>query len=223
MDIILFGPPGAGKGTQAGLISKILDIPHLSTGNIFRLHIKNDTGLGKKVRSYTDDGQLVPDDIVLEVVASRLNDDDTRGVVLFDGFPRTINQANGLVEWLNKHNRKIDGLICIDVPDEEVCRRLVNRRTCLSCGESYHLIYKPPTKPDECDLCSGDVVQRNDDKIEKVKQRLESYHQWTSPILGHLSGISDIVTINGVGDISSISNNVKNQLHTWLDSIAENS
>jgi adenylate kinase len=155
----------------------------------------------------------------LEVVASRLDDSDTCNGVLYDGFPRTIPQADGLLEWLQNHNRTIDGLICIDVPDDEVVGRLTKRRTCLDCGATYHLVFKPLKVAGSCDQCNGtNVVQRNDDQEDKVRQRLQDYHRWTAPIIQHLSGVSDVVSIDGIGDIKDISNRVSNQLKQWIQS-----
>jgi adenylate kinase len=217
VDIILIGPPGAGKGTHAGLIGEMLSIPHISTGDIFRQHIKGKTALGLKVKSFADEGKLVPDEIVLEVIASRLEDKDTRDGVLFDGYPRTIPQAEMLVEWLENHSRKLDGVVCIDVSDAEVSKRLINRRSCSQCSEPYHLIFKPPTVEAHCDKCGGEVVHRADDTPEKVSGRLSSYHEWTAPILDYLHGRTEIVRINGVGSISDISENIKNRISKWKE------
>ena len=148
MDIVLFGPPGAGKGTHAEMISKTLSIPHISTGDIFRAHIKGNTELGQKVKSYTVKGNLVPDATVFEVVASRLTDEDASSGVLYDGYPRTIPQVELLIDWLAKNNRKLDGAINISVSTEEVVERLTGRRSCLSCGASYHIQFNPRSRAD---------------------------------------------------------------------------
>ena len=174
---------------------------------------------GNKVVDFTQNGQLVPDDIVFQVVASKLNDPENANGVLFDGFPRTIPQAEMLVDWLSKNNRKVDGLFNISVSDKEVRRRLVNRRTCLDCGQSYHLIFKPSSKEGVCDACNGGkVVQRSDDTLDKVNGRLLDYHKSTQPILEHLSKITQIIHFDGESDIETISSTITNQLREWVAS-----
>ncbi len=221
MDIILFGPPGAGKGTQAKKICDTLDIPHLSTGDIFRAHIKGNTELGQTVKSYTLEGNLVPDEIVFKVVASRLNDDDTKGGVLYDGYPRTIPQASLLVDWLPKYGRKVDGVINIQVSDAEVASRLTGRRSCLDCGASYHLRFKPPAADGSCTKCgSQEVVQRTDDHPDTVQERIRIYKDRTFPVLDTLRKVSDVIDIDGEGTIEEVADRILKQLNDWKASKA---
>ena len=220
MDIILFGPPGAGKGTQAKKICDTLNIPHLSTGDIFRTHIKGNTELGQTVKSYTSKGNLVPDEIVFQVVASRLNDEDTKGGVLYDGYPRTIPQASLLVDWLPKYGRKVDGVINIQVADTEVASRLTGRRSCLECGASYHLRFKPPGKGGTCLQCAAKVVQRADDQPETVQERIRIYNDRTFPVLDTLRKVSDVIDIDGEGTIEEVADRILKQLNDWKASKA---
>ncbi len=183
MDIILFGPPGAGKGTQAAAACAAASTIHVSTGDIFRHHLKNGTELGKKVKGYLNDGGLVPDEVVVEVVASRLEQDDALAGVLFDGFPRTVNQAQLLQQWLQNHGRSIDVVVNLVVPDAVVEARLSGRRSCLNCGATYHIDHSPPGPEGACLKCGTTVVQRSDDQPETVQNRIATYHDQTSPVL----------------------------------------
>ena len=221
MDIILFGPPGAGKGTHASKICEALNIPHLSTGDIFRAHIKGNTDLGQTVKSYTAKGNLVPDEIVFQVVASRLNDEDTKSGVLYDGYPRTIPQASLLVDWLPKHGRKLNGVINIQVSDNEVASRLTGRRSCLDCGASYHLRFKPPGANGFCLKCgSRGVVQRTDDQPETVQERIRIYNERTFPVLETLDKVSEVIDIDGEGTIEEVAIRISKQLNDWKASKA---
>jgi adenylate kinase len=182
MDVILFGPPGAGKGTQAAHISSLLNITHISTGDLFR-GLDKESELGKRVKAIMDSGELVPDDVTMEVLANRLLKDDVKSGVLLDGFPRTSNQANELTKWLAPQGRKVDLVLAIEISDDEVHRRLVNRRMCRNCGSSFHLIFIPPTKENVCDDCGGELYQRGSDTAEKVQPRVDGYYKWTVPML----------------------------------------
>ena len=215
MDIVLFGPPGAGKGTHADMIRKELGIPHLSTGDIFRSHIKGKTPLGEKVKSYTEGGNLVPDQIVFEVVASRLNDDDTCKGVLYDGYPRTIPQAKLLAEGLENNGRRLDGVINIQVSNEEVASRLTGRRSCLECGASFHIRFKPPGKNGQCLNCGSFVIQRSDDQPETVQERIQVYNEQTFPVLEALETMTDVINIDGEGSIAEIAERILKQLTEW--------
>ena len=204
MDVILFGPPGAGKGTQAGTVSETLSVPHVSTGDMFRFHLKQGTELGQLARSYMDKGQLVPDSVVVGIVASRLEQDDAVGGALFDGFPRTVRQAELLQEWLVDHGRAIGGVINLVVPDDEVVARLSGRRTCMGCGATYHAVHNPPAAEGTCDRCGGDVVQRDDDREETVRARIETYHRETKPVLTWLRDNAAVVDVEANQPISEV-------------------
>lgn len=204
MDVILFGPPGAGKGTQATAVSEHISAPHVSTGDIFRRHLKQGTELGVLARSYMDKGQLVPDDVVVNIVTSRLEDPDAAGGVLFDGFPRTVRQAELLTEWLVGHGRRIDQVINLEVPDAVVVGRLSGRRTCMACGATYHSEHNPPAVAGVCDRCGGDVVQRDDDREETVRARIETYHRDTAPVLAWLRANSSVADIDANQAIDAV-------------------
>ncbi len=173
MNLIMLGLPGAGKGTQAKKLSNKYNIPHISTGDIFRNAIQNETELGKKAKEYLDSGGLVPDELTNSIVRERLKEDDCKEGFILDGFPRTINQAEALEDMLKNMNRKLDLAIYIDVTREELIKRLTHRRTCSNCGAVYHLDYDPPEKEGICDKCGGKLIQRSDDKEEVVKERLK--------------------------------------------------
>jgi adenylate kinase len=216
VDIILFGPPGAGKGTQAGAVSHALSVPHVSTGDMFRKHLKEGTPLGTLARSYMDQGQLVPDKVVVDIVASRLEDADATGGALFDGFPRTVAQAELLQAWLLDHGRRIDGVLNLVVPDAVVVARLAGRRTCLGCGATYHAAHNPPASAGVCDRCGGDVVQRDDDREETVRARIETYHRETRPVLDWLRSHTSVVDIDADQPIDEVGSAV----HAALDDLA---
>lgn len=183
MDVILFGPPGAGKGTQASAISEKLGVPHVSTGDIFRHHLRNGTELGQLAKSYMDRGALVPDEVVVNIVASRLADDDAQGGVLLDGFPRTVNQARLLVEWLGEHGREVGRIINLVVDDTVVIGRLAGRRSCPGCGASFHTQFNPPHPDGSCTACGTAVIQRDDDREDTVRKRVATYHEQTAPVI----------------------------------------
>ena len=204
MDVILFGPPGAGKGTQATAISQALSIPHISTGDIFRKHLKEGTDLGQLARSYMDKGQLVPDKVVCDIVASRLVEDDCKDGALLDGFPRTVPQAEMLSDWLGSQGRSVGAVVNLHVDDAILVARLSGRRTCLSCGATYHVDNNPPTEMGSCDRCGGEVVQRKDDTAETVQARLETYARDTAPVLAWLSPRATVHTVDGAQPIDQV-------------------
>lgn len=197
MDVILFGPPGAGKGTQATAIMKALSVPQVATGDIFRRHLKEGTPLGQLARGYMDRGELVPDEVVVDLVASRLSEADCVHGVLLDGFPRTVRQAELLLAWLGEHGRTVDQVISLMVDDEVVVGRLSGRRSCLSCGATYHVEFNPPAVADVCDRCGGAVVQRKDDAEDIVRARLQTYHRDTAPVLAWFKGRVPLAEIAG--------------------------
>ncbi len=204
MDVILFGPPGAGKGTQASAISTLLGIPHISTGDIFRKHLKEGTQLGQLARTYMDAGKLVPDQVVCDIVASRLIEEDAQGGALLDGFPRTVPQSEMLYAWLEGQGRAVGAVVSLSVPDEILVDRLSGRRTCLGCGASYHAMHNPPGEGGTCTRCGAEVVQRKDDQKETIRARLVTYAQDTAPVLGWVSSRSTVHTIDGTQSIGDI-------------------
>jgi adenylate kinase len=184
MRMVLLGPPGAGKGTQAAGLSTILNIPHISTGDIFRENIKNGTELGKLAKSYIDAGKLVPDDVTLKIVEDRLKNEDCEDGFIMDGFPRTIPQAEMFDDMLKKLNTAIDIVVNIDVPEDVIIRRMSGRRMC-SCGRTYHVQNNPPKEEGVCDSCGGQLYIRDDDREETVLKRLRTYHEQTSPLIDY--------------------------------------
>lgn len=212
MDVILFGPPGAGKGTQATAAAAFLGIPHVSTGDIFRKHLKEGTPLGLLAKSFMDQGGLVPDEVVVDIVASRLDEEDAREGVLFDGFPRTVVQARLLVERLANAGRRVDVVINLAVDDRVIVSRLSGRRTCLSCGATYHSVNNPPSESGRCDRCDGEVVQRPDDSEGTVASRLETYHAQTAPVLEWFRGRSPVLDIDADRSILEVEQSIREQL-----------
>jgi adenylate kinase len=204
VDVILFGPPGAGKGTQAAVVSGLLSVPHVSTGDIFRMHLKQGTALGQLARSFMDRGALVPDEVVVDIVASRLDEADAGGGALFDGFPRTVRQAELLAQRLGELGRSVDGVLNLVVADEVVVGRLSGRRTCMGCGATYHVSFNPPSHAGVCDRCGGEVVQRKDDEEGTVRARIETYHRETRPVLAWLREHSAVVDINADQSIDAV-------------------
>ncbi|MBM74465.1 MAG: adenylate kinase [Proteobacteria bacterium] len=212
MDVVLFGPPGAGKGTQAEHICSILGITHVSTGDLFR-NLDKDSEVGKLAKSYMDDGQLVPDDVTVRVLAERLKDDDVQSGVLLDGFPRTINQCDELEKWMTPRNRNIDLVIAFDITDKEIMRRLTNRRMCRGCGRSFHLIFVPPAVENVCDDCGASLYQRGSDVSEKIQDRIDGYYTWTLPMLEYLEKKEiSILKIDGMGSPKAVSELLTNAL-----------
>ncbi len=204
MNIVFLGPPGAGKGTQAKKIAEKYGIPQISTGDMFREHLSKGTELGQKAKEYMDKGQLVPDEIVLGMVEERLKQPDCEKGFILDGFPRTVPQAEALDKLLEKMGKKIDYAICIDVPDDELVKRLTGRRTCKNCGMMYHVIFKPPKEEGKCDVCGGELYQRADDNEETVRNRLKVYHEQTEPIIQFYEKKGVLHRIDGMGSIDEI-------------------
>lgn len=185
MKIVLLGAPGAGKGTQAVNLSKELDIPHISTGDIFRSNIREGTELGLKAKSYIDNGLLVPDELTVSIVKDRLTKDDCKKGFLLDGFPRTIPQAESLDEALRSLNTRLDAVVNLDVQDDVIVRRMAGRRVCKNCGRSYHVVTVPPAKEGICDDCGGQLIIRDDDREETVLERLKTYYEKTMPLINY--------------------------------------
>ena len=209
MKLIIMGPPGAGKGTQAALIKEAFNIPHISTGDMFREAIKNATPLGIEAKSYMDRGALVPDSVTIGVVKERLSKADCQEGFLLDGFPRTIPQAEALNEILKELNIKLDAVVNIDVDDSVLIDRIVGRRVCPVCKAGYHVKYLQPKVEGVCDECGGQLVQRKDDTEETVKNRLEVYANQTKPLLEFYNNLGLVKSIDGIGEIDVIFNNIK--------------
>ena len=212
MRLILLGPPGAGKGTQASSIVAEYGITHISTGDIFRHNIKNGTELGKKVKSYLDKGQLVPDELTIDLVWDRLSKDDCKKGFLLDGFPRTINQAEALQKGLEERGLKLDKVINIDVDKNILVKRLSGRRVCKNCGETYHIDNKPTLKDGVCDKCSGEVIQRADDNEKTVLDRIEVYEKQTFPLIDFYKNLGLILTVDGTLSIEDVFSQIKESL-----------
>ena len=204
MNIILLGPPGAGKGTQAARIVEKYGVPHISTGDIFRANIKAGTELGKRAQEYMNRGELVPDDLVIEIATTRLLADDCAEGFLLDGFPRTVYQAEKLDEFLAAHGSKIDKVLDIAVEKEELMVRLTGRRVCKACGASYHVVNIPPKKEGICDVCGGPLVQRADDNAETVANRIEVYEAQTMPLIEYYEKAGNIAHIDGATGLESV-------------------
>ena len=201
---ILLGPPGAGKGTQAVKIVEKYGIPHISTGDIFRENIKNGTELGKKAQEYMNRGELVPDELVVEIATDRLLKDDSKEGFLLDGFPRTVFQAEKLDEILQAHGQKLDVVIDIEVEKQELLTRLTGRRVCKKCGASYHIVNIPPKKEGICDICGGELFQRDDDTVETVENRIEVYKAQTMPLVDYYKKAGNLAEIDGSGDLDRV-------------------
>ena len=197
MRIIMLGAPGAGKGTQAKKIAAKYGIPHISTGDIFRANIKNGTELGKKAKTYMDQGLLVPDELTCDLVVDRIQQDDAKNGYVLDGFPRTIPQAECLTEALKKLGSGIDYAIDVDVPDENIVNRMSGRRACLKCGATYHIVYAAPKTENVCDTCGETLVLRDDDKPETVSKRLKVYHEQTQPLIDYYTEQGVLKTVDG--------------------------
>lgn len=197
MKIIMLGAPGAGKGTQAKRIADKYEIPHISTGDIFRANIKNGTELGKKAKEYMDQGLLVPDELTVNLVIDRVSNDDCKNGYVLDGFPRTIPQAEALDNALTARGEKIDFAVNVEVPDENIINRMSGRRACLTCGATYHTEFIKPKVEGICDNCGSTLVLRDDDKPETVKKRLDIYHDQTQPLIDYYSGKNVLAEVDG--------------------------
>ena len=213
MKIIMLGAPGAGKGTQAKMIAEKFNIPHISTGDIFRANIKNGTELGKKAKEYMDKGQLVPDELTVEILLDRVAADDCKNGYVLDGFPRTIPQADVLDKELTKLGDKVDFAINVDVPDENIVRRMSGRRACLKCGATYHIEHILPKQEGICDKCGSELVQRDDDKPETVQNRLSVYHEQTQPLIDYYNKKNILKTVDGTKDMQEVFSDIVNILN----------
>ena len=204
MKIIMLGAPGAGKGTQAKMIAAKYGVPHISTGDIFRANIKNGTELGAKAKEYMDKGLLVPDELVVDLVIDRFKADDCAKGYILDGFPRTIPQAEALDKALSAIGDSVDYAINVEVPDENIIERMSGRRACVSCGATYHVVHVPPKKEGICDRCGSELILRDDDKPETVKNRLDVYHKQTQPLIDFYTKKGVLKTVDGTVDMQDV-------------------
>lgn len=204
MKIIMLGAPGAGKGTQAKMIADRYNVPHISTGDIFRANIKNGTELGMEAKKYMDQGKLVPDELTVKILLDRVAQDDCKNGYVLDGFPRTIPQAEVLEKALNKIGDKIDYAVDIDVPDENIINRMSGRRACVTCGATYHIVHVSPKKEGICDRCGSELILRDDDKPETVKNRLKIYHDQTQPLIDFYTKKGILKSVDGTQDMNDV-------------------
>ncbi len=212
LNLILMGLPGAGKGTQAEKINEKYNIPHISTGDMFRLAIKEGTELGTKAKSYMDQGELVPDEVTIGIVKERLGKDDCKNGFLLDGFPRTIAQAEALQSILTDMNETIDYVLHVDVPKEKLLERLTGRRICPTCGATYHVIYNPPKVEGKCDKDGAELIQREDDQEETVKNRLDVNVKQAQPLLDYYQEKGYLVKVDGDQDIDQVFQDIQSKI-----------
>ncbi|MGW1715672.1 adenylate kinase [Streptomyces sp. NPDC002156] len=205
MRIVLVGPPGAGKGTQAAFLAKNLLIPHISTGDLFRANISKQTDLGKLAKSYMDAGNLVPDEVTIAMAKDRMEQSDAANGFLLDGFPRNVSQAEALDEMLKAESMKLDAVLDLEVPEDEVVKRIAGRRICRNdSAHVFHVTYQPPKAAGVCDACGGELYQRDDDSEETVRKRLEVYHTQTEPIIDYYKAQGLVVTISALGKVEDV-------------------
>lgn len=213
MKIIMLGAPGAGKGSQASRIAKEYQLPHISTGDIFRANLKEETELGKRAKSFMDKGELVPDDITIAMLLDRIHKEDCKNGYILDGFPRTIPQAEALKEALAKKDEKIDLALDVEASDELIIKRMAGRRTCPACGAIYHIVTLPPKTDGICDRCGADLIQRKDDNEETVKNRLKIYHEVTEPLISYYKKEGILEEIDGAEELDKVFEKVKRIIH----------
>ncbi|MDP4147404.1 MAG: adenylate kinase [Bacillota bacterium] len=212
MKIILLGPPGAGKGTQAKMISSKYSIPHISTGDIFRKNISEKTPLGIKAKEYMDKGLLVPDELTIDLVNDRVKHDDCKQGFLLDGFPRTVKQAEALDLFLEENHEKLDTALLIEVPKDSILERMTGRRVCPVCGASFHVKFNPPKVEGKCDLCGNDIIQRKDDSEDTVRERLDVYEKQTQPLAEYYRSKNTLRVVDGSKDINVVFDDISNIL-----------
>ena len=213
MKIVMLGAPGAGKGTQAKMIAARYEIPHISTGDIFRANIKEGTELGNKAKAFMDQGLLVPDELTLELIMDRFSKDDCRNGYVLDGFPRTIAQAEALTASLRENGDALDYAIDVDVPDSAIVERMGGRRACLACGGTFHVLFNPPKKAGSCDLCGGELSIRKDDQPETVQKRLNVYHEQTQPLIDYYTAEGILKSVDGTQDVNKVFDDIKDILN----------
>ncbi len=215
MRLVLVGPPGAGKGTQAVYIAEHLTVPKISTGDIFRHHVSEGTELGTRAREFMDRGDLVPDEVTTSMVRDRLDDDDAVKGFLLDGFPRNVSQAEALDAILDDRATALDVVLELVVDDDEVVRRLSGRRTCRECGHVWHVDFDPPEREGACDRCGGEIFQRDDDKPETIRHRLEVYYEQTAPITGYYAERGIVVGIDAIGPVDDVTDRAVHALRRY--------
>ena len=209
LNLILFGPPGAGKGTQADRLRSDFQLPYIATGDMLRANVKEETELGKKAKEYMDAGDLVPDDLIVAMAAERLNEDDAEDGFILDGFPRTVEQAKALEKQLSDLGRRVTAALLIDVPDEEVIRRLSGRRMCVKAGHNYHVEFDPPKHDGICDQDGSRLVQRDDDKPEVIQNRLRVYHEKTKPLVDYYDEQGLMRRIDGTREPTDVHGHIR--------------
>jgi adenylate kinase len=197
--LVLLGPPGAGKGTQAQALAALWGIPQVASGDLLRAAVREGSELGHEAVGYMDRGQLVPDELVLKLIAERLGKSDARDGFILDGFPRNVMQAERLAAGLERAGRKLDKVVAVMLPDEEVVKRISGRRTCRNCAAMYHVAFEPPAKAGVCDKCGGDLYQREDDAEQTVRERIKVYHAATQPLLDHYARLKLLAQVDGIG------------------------
>ncbi len=216
MRLVLVGPPGAGKGTQAQFISSNLSIPKISTGDIFRFNVSTGTELGRQAKAFMDRGDLVPDEITIGMVAARLAEDDTQVGFLLDGFPRNVPQAETLKKMLAESDSRLDIVLELVVDDDEVVRRLSGRRTCRQCGRIWHVVFDPPDRQDRCDDCGGELFQRDDDQEETIRHRLDVYQKQTRPLIAFYADEGTLLGIDATGPVEEITDRAMSALRRFV-------
>ena len=214
MNVVLLGAPGAGKGTQATVLTKELGVVHVASGDLFRHALAEKTELGMLAKSYMDKGELVPDEVTINMVLERIVQPDCAGGVLFDGFPRTLSQAEALDKRLESESKAIDSVVYIEVPEEELVKRLSGRWICRACQTPYHAVSSPPKKAGVCDECGGELYQRDDDKEETVRERLKVFMSQTLPIVDYYGGQGKLVRVDGNKDIAEVSSDIMGKVRT---------
>jgi adenylate kinase len=210
--MVLLGPPGAGKGTQARALGALWNIPQVASGDLLRAAVREKSELGREAARYMDRGQLVPDELVLKLIAERLARPDAKKGFILDGFPRNVSQAETLAKMLEQTGSKLDKVVAVMVPDEEIVKRISGRRTCKNCAAMYHVTFEPPKKPGVCDTCGGELYQREDDAEETVRERLKVYSEATRPLLDHYGRLGILAKVDGVGRPDEIEKRILNAL-----------
>jgi adenylate kinase len=212
MRLVLLGPPGAGKGTQARMLEGSLRAPQIASGDLLRAAVRNGTETGLKAKRYMDRGELVPDELVLAMIGERLEQPDAREGFILDGFPRSVAQAETLAQMLKQRANALDKVVAITAPDAEIIKRISGRRTCRKCGAMYHVIYDPPRNMDVCNNCSGELYQRDDDAEDTVRTRLEVYNESTRPLLDHYRKQGLLAEVDGIGSPAAIEKRIRDAL-----------